>query len=175
MKPAALLLAAIAVAAACASTPDGAPALFPQLEQGKVQATTATGTHEFTVWIAADPMSQRRGLMYVRDMPPDRGMFFLFEFPHVIAFWMKNTYLSLDIVFIAEDGTVLNIAADAKPLSLDPIWSDGDALTVLEVRGGTAKKIGLKPGDHVSLTSLRTTGSAAGRPDRPASSGAAQG
>jgi uncharacterized membrane protein (UPF0127 family) len=158
MKIAALLLSAAALVAACASTPARAPDLFPSLQQAKVRATTSTGTHEFSVWIAADPRSQERGLMYVRDMPPDRGMFFLFGFPHVIAFWMKNTYLSLDIVFIDEDGKVLNIAADARPLSLDPITSDGAGLAVLEVLGGTAKKIGLKPGDHVSLTSLRTTG-----------------
>lgn len=147
MKLAALLLAAAALAAA-----------FPSLQQAKVQATTATGTHEFAVWIAADAKSRERGLMFVRDMPPDRGMLFVFEFPQVVAFWMKDTYLSLDLVFLDEDGMVLNVAANAKPLSLDPIESEGDALAVLELRGGTAKKIGLKAGDRLTLPSLRTTG-----------------
>jgi uncharacterized membrane protein (UPF0127 family) len=140
-----------------------AAALFPQLPQGTVQVTTATGSHAFSVWIAADPKSRERGLMFVRDLPAERGMLFLFEFPQDVAFWMKNTVLSLDLVFIAEDGTVLNVAANAKPFSLDPIASDGEVLAVLEVLGGTAKKIGLKPGDRVSLPSLRTTG----RADRP--------
>jgi uncharacterized membrane protein (UPF0127 family) len=159
MRHAALFLAAAALAAACAGT----PALFPSLQQAKVQATTATGTHEFAVWIAADPKSRERGLMYVRDMPPDRGMLFVFEFPQPVAFWMKDTYLPLDLVFLAEDGTVLNVAANAKPLSLDPIESDGDALAVLEVLGGTAKKIGLKAGNRLQLPSLRTTGTPAPR------------
>ena len=158
MKHAALLLAAAALAAACASTPGRTPALFPSLQQAEVQATTATGTHAFAVWIAGDAKSRERGLMFVRDMAPDRGMLFVFEFPQEVAFWMKDTYLSLDLVFLAADGTVLNIAANAKPLSLDPIESEGDALAVLEVLGGTAKKIGLKAGDRLSLPSLRTTG-----------------
>ncbi len=160
MKFAALVLAGAALAAACASTPGRTPALFPGLQQATVRATTATGAHDFSVWVAADPKSRERGLMYVRDMPARRGMLFLFEFPQELAFWMKNTYLSLDLVFIDADGRVLNIAANAKPFSLDPIESDGNALAVLEVRAGTAQKIGLEPGDLVSLPSLRTTGTA---------------
>lgn len=171
MKLAALLLAAAALVAACASTANRAPALFPLLQQGSVQVTTATGRHDFSVWIAADPKSRERGLMYVREMPADRGMLFLFEFPQDVAFWMKDTVLSLDLVFIAEDGTVLNVAENARPFSLDPIGSDGEALAVLEVLGGTAKKIGLKPGDRVSLPSLRTTGTADRPADQPSPSG----
>lgn len=167
MKLAALLLSAAALVAACASTPARAPALFPALQQAKVRAVTSTGTHEFSVWIAADPKSRERGLMFVREMPADRGMLFVFEFPQDVAFWMKDTFLPLDLVFIAEDGTVLNIAANAKPFSLDPIESDGEALTVLEVLGGTAKKIGLKPGDRLELPSLRTTGKAPGNSGQP--------
>jgi uncharacterized membrane protein (UPF0127 family) len=121
--------------------------------------TTATGAHEFSVWIAADARSRERGLMFVREMPADRGMLFMFEFPQEVAFWMKNTVLPLDLVFIAEDGSVLNVAANAKPYSLDPIESDGHALAVLELNAGIARKIGLKPGDLVALPSLRTTGS----------------
>lgn len=142
------------------------PDLFPSLQQAKVQAMTATGAHEFSVWIAADAKSRERGLMYVRELPPDRGMLFLFEAPQELAFWMKNTYLPLDLVFIAEDGTVLNVAENTKPFSLDPIESDGEALAVLEVRGGTAKQIGLKAGDRLKLPGLRTTGTAAPPPDR---------
>lgn len=169
MKAAAVVLAAIAATAA-ASPLDRTPAIFPSLRQAKIHVMTATGAYDFSVWIAADPKSRERGLMYVREMPADRGMLFLFEFPQPAAFWMKNTYLPLDLVFIAEDGRVLNVAERAAPFSLDPIESDGDALAVLEIIGGTARRIGLKAGDRVILPTLRTTGATA-----PASAAQRQG
>lgn len=152
------LFACAALIAACASTLARTSALFPTLEQARVRVTTSTGVHEFGVWIAADDESRERGLMYVRELAPDQGMLFIFERPQAIAFWMKDTYLSLDLIFIDAASRVLNVAADAKPHSLDPIRSDGDAIAVLEVRAGTARTIGLKPGDRVSLPTLRTTG-----------------
>lgn len=158
------VFAVAALAAACAGTPARAPALFPSLEQARVTVTTATGEHEFGVWIAADDRSREQGLMFVRDLPPDRGMLFLFEQPQPVAFWMKDTYLSLDLIFIDPAGRVLNVAADARPQSLTPIRSRGDALAVLEVLAGTARKIGLKPGDRIGLPTLRTTGSASLKP-----------
>jgi uncharacterized membrane protein (UPF0127 family) len=157
MRLAAFVLGAV-VTVACAGPPDREADLFPRLEQARLQATTASGTHEFSVWIAADADSRERGLMYVRELPEDGGMLFLFEFPQPLAFWMKNTYLSLDLAFIGEDGSVLNVAEHAKPLSLVPIESVGDAIAVLEVLGGTAQRIGLKAGDRVALPGLRTTG-----------------
>jgi hypothetical protein len=158
MRRFAPFFALAALVTACAGTLASAPALFPSLDQARVTVTTASGEHEFAVWIAADERSREQGLMYVRELPPDRGMLFLFERPQPIAFWMKDTYLSLDIVFIDPAGRVLNVAADAKPLSLAPIRSSGDGLAVLEVVAGTARRIGLEPGDRISLPSLRTTG-----------------
>ena len=77
--------------------------------------TTSTGVHEFSVWIAADDESRWRGLMYVRELPPDRGMLFVFERPQVVAVWMKDALLlSLDLVFVDPHGRVLNIAAHAE-------------------------------------------------------------
>ena len=160
------LFACAALVAACASTPARTPALFPTLEQARVQVTTSTGVHEFGVWIAADDESRQRGLMYVRELPPDRGMLFVFERPQALAFWMKDTYLSLDLIFIDPAGRVLNIAAHARPHSLNPIRSEGDAIAVLEVLAGTARAIGLQPGDRVNLATLQTTGSPATRPAR---------
>jgi len=157
MRTSAFILASLALVAACAST----PALFPALPQAKVQARTSQGTHDFSVWIAADDKSRESGLMFVRELPPDHGMLFLFEFPQEVAFWMKNTVLSLDLIFIDPAGQVLNIAANARPYSLDPIVSRGRAIAVLEVVGGTARTIGLKPGDTITLPSLQTTGSPA--------------
>jgi len=153
MKPSTFILALLALVAACAS----APALFPSLQQAKLQAKTALGTHDFSVWIAADDESRARGLMFVRELPPDHGMLFLFEFPQEVAFWMKDTVLSLDLIFVDPAGKVLNVAANARPYSLDPIESQGRAIAVLEVVAGTARKIGLKPGDAISFPSLQTT------------------
>jgi hypothetical protein len=151
------LVAGLALAAACAhSAPN-----FPGLPQAEIQVTTASGTHAFRVWIAADDESRERGLMHVRELPPERGMLFVFEAPRRLGFWMKDTYLSLDLVFIGPDGRVLNIAANAKPLSLDPIFSRSEAIAVLEVLAGTAARIGLRPGDVIPISSLRTTGAAA--------------
>lgn len=151
MRLAAFLLAAVLATAACAGPAGRAPALFPELPQATLPVHAGSATHEFSVWIAADAPSRERGLMFVRELPPDRGMLFLFEFPQPLAFWMKNTYVSLDLVFIDENGTVINVAENAKPLSLQPIESAGDAVAVLEVVGGTARRIGLKAGDRVAL------------------------
>jgi len=161
MRRLAPLFACAALVAACASTLARTPALFPSLQQARVQVTTASGVHEFGVWIAADDQSRERGLMHVRELPPGRGMLFLFEQPQRLAFWMKNTYLSLDLIFIDPAGRVLNVAANTRPHSLDPIPSLGDAIAVLEVLGGTARSIGLQPGDRLTLPTLRTTGGSA--------------
>ena len=159
MRRFARLFALAALATACAGAVAPEAGLFPSLDHARVTVTTASGKHEFAVWIAADERSREQGLMCVRELPPDRGMLFIFERPQPVAFWMKDTYLSLDLVFIDAAGRVLNIAADAKPFSLMPIPSRGEAVAVLEVLAGTARKIGLEPGDRIDLPTLRTTGS----------------
>jgi uncharacterized protein len=156
VRLAAFLLASLALVAACAGASDRAGDPFPALEQSKVVAQTASGTHEFAVWIAADDRSRQRGLMDVRQLPPGQGMLFLFASPQEVAFWMKDTYLSLDLVFIAEDGTVVNVAPDARPLSLRPIESEGPVVAVLEIRAGSARRIGLKAGDRIVLPKTDT-------------------
>jgi uncharacterized membrane protein (UPF0127 family) len=161
------LLALAALVTACAAKPAPAPNLFPALGQARVTVTTSTGKHEFDVWIAADDRSREQGLMHVRELPADRGMLFLFERPQPIAFWMKDTYLSLDLVFIDPAGRVVNVAADAEPLSLRPIRSRGEAVAVLELLAGTASRIGLQPGDEVGIATLRTTGRPDQGPARP--------
>ncbi len=152
-----LLFAAAALVLASANSPVKSAPPFPDLQQAEIEAKTRTGTHRFTVWIAADDPSRERGLMFVRELPPDRGMLFLFEQPEFAAFWMKNTYISLDLVFIDPDGVVLNVASHAKPHSLAPIPSDGPVIAVLEVVAGTAGRIALEAGDRVTLPTLRTT------------------
>jgi uncharacterized membrane protein (UPF0127 family) len=149
--------ALIVLAAACANASGSSPLLFPGLEQAELEAVTKSGTHRFKVWIAADDRSREQGLMRVRELPSGRGMLFLFDRPQPVAFWMKDTYLSLDIIFITQDGRVLNVARHARPLSLVPIESDGPVTAVLELLAGTAEDIALQPGDLIVLPSLRTT------------------
>jgi len=131
-----------------AAKPDTA-APFPDLPRAEIQAITAGGRHDFKVWIADNDRSRERGLMFVKSLPADQGMLFLFERPQFASFWMKNTYLSLDIVFIGPDGVIVNIARDAEPLSQRTIESDAPVKGVLELIAGTAKKIGLTPGDRI--------------------------
>jgi uncharacterized membrane protein (UPF0127 family) len=122
---------------------------FADLKRAEIQVIAAGCPHYFKVWIADTEPSRNRGLMFVKSLPSDQAMLFLFERPRYVAFWMKNTYLSLDIVFIAEDGSVINIAHDTEPLSLRTIQSAAPVTGVLELVAGTAAEIGLSPGDRI--------------------------
>ena len=82
-------------------------------------------------------------------MPPDRGMLFEFPIEEPVAFWMKNTYIPLDMIFIRHDGTIVSVAANTEPLSETTIPSSGPVDGVLELNGGIAASIGLRPGDKV--------------------------
>jgi len=147
------LLALLALAGLCAGSASAlgrrAPVPFADLPRAEIQVITASGRHEFKVWIADNDQSRQQGLMFIKDLPADQGMLFLFERPQFAAFWMKNTYLSLDLVFIAPHGVVVNIAHDALPLSLRPIESVAPVAGVLELVAGTAARIGLVPGDRI--------------------------
>nr|WP_240481517.1 DUF192 domain-containing protein [Novosphingobium fuchskuhlense] len=111
---------------------------------------TAGGPHVFQVEVAASPAEQERGLMFREKMGADEGMIFPMAAPRPIAFWMKNTVIPLDIIFIGPDHKVLNVAANAVPYDETPLPSDGNASGVLELNGGRAAQIGLKPGDTVT-------------------------
>lgn len=110
---------------------------------------TASGPHRFKVEVMRTEPERERGLMYRKSMPRDHGM--LFEYPNEqpVTFWMHNTYLPLDLIFIGKDGRVVNVAPDAKPMDDSLIPSAGPALGVLELDAGTAKTIDLKAGDLV--------------------------
>jgi len=111
---------------------------------------TARGPHVFQVEVAASEREQARGLMFRTAMGADEGMIFPMNPPRPAAFWMKNTVIGLDIIFIGADHKVLNIAANAVPYDETPLPSAGDAAGVLELNAGRAAQIGLKPGDKVS-------------------------
>ncbi len=83
------------------------------------------------------------------ELAPDRGMIFPFDPPRPASFWMKNTLIPLDMIFVRTDGTIANIEANAVPLSLDPVLSEGTVKAVLEIAGGRAAELAIKPGDKV--------------------------
>jgi hypothetical protein len=121
-----------------------------------VQIETTGGRHVFQVWIADNDRSRQQGLMFIKELRADQGMLFVFKRPQLASFWMKNTYVSLDIVFIAPGGIVANIAHDTEPLSLAPIESVAPVTGVLELVAGTAARIGLVAGDRVRIPGLAT-------------------
>lgn len=110
---------------------------------------TAHGARRFTVEIADTDATREHGLMFRKSLAADRGMLFDFGTPQTVTFWMKNTLIPLDLIFIGKDGRVVTIARNATPMSEALIPSGGPILGVLEVKGGRAAQIGVKPGDEV--------------------------
>ncbi|MBL6854246.1 MAG: DUF192 domain-containing protein [Alphaproteobacteria bacterium] len=161
MRQAAIGLIASLFLASCVSV--DAPRMALPTETISVQ--TAAGPHAFQVEIAADRETQARGLMYRREMAPDAGMLFDLHQSEQISFWMKNTYLPLDMVFIRADGTVSSVEPNAIPLSTASIPSQEPVRAVLEINGGRAHQLGIEPGDRVlsaifnSQTAANTGGS----------------
>lgn len=111
----------------------------------------AHGDHNrFQVWIADTPQRQEQGLMFVRELPRAQGMLFPQPAPQVANFWMKNTYIPLDLVFVGADGRIAKIIADAHPFSLELLSSDVPVIAVLEIRGGEAHQLAISVGDRVT-------------------------
>jgi hypothetical protein len=108
--------------------------------------------HRYQVEVARTADQQAMGMMFRRSMERNRGMIFPFEAARELTFWMENTVLPLDLIFIGADHRVLRIARDAKPFSRELISSGGAANAVLELNAGEAARIGLKPGDRVEYT-----------------------
>ena len=124
------------------------PASAQAFEQ--VEITTKAGVRVFDVEMADTEPKRRIGLMHRKELPDGRGMLFDFGRVQPIAMWMQNTYVSLDMIFIRENGTIANIAENTTPLSEASIFSAGSVKSVLEVVAGTAKRYGIAPGDKVS-------------------------
>lgn len=143
-----ILIAAVLALAACLA-PVLARAQLAAFGKSELTIVTAGGNQHFTIEEAKTPEQMTQGLMYRRAMPADAGMLFEYEHPQPAAFWMKNTLIPLDMLFIATDGTVLDIHERAVPLSLDPIGTDQPVLAVLELNGGTVSRLGIKRGDKV--------------------------
>jgi uncharacterized protein len=131
---------------------------FGAFAGGRVQAAsvqpleivTRSGVQVFSVEMATTEQEKETGLMYRKALPDGKGMLFDFSPEQQVSMWMKNTYISLDMIFIRADGRILRIAENTEPLSTKIIPSGGLAKGVLEVIAGTAKKYGIEPGDRVA-------------------------
>jgi hypothetical protein len=106
------------------------------------------------VEVARTDATRRRGLMFRRHMPPDAGMLFIFEHPEVQSFWMRNTFLALDILFIGADRRVVGVVADATPLTDRERAVEAESQYVLEVHAGFAREHDLRPGTAVRFEGL---------------------
>ena len=124
-------------------------------ETSTLEIETASGTHEFTIEVARTPQEQALGLMHRRELAPDYAMLFPFERAREASFWMRDTYVSLDMVFIGEGGVVHRIERGTEPLSLRSVRSRGPVIAVLEFVSGTSDRINLEPGDLVLHPSLQ--------------------
>jgi uncharacterized membrane protein (UPF0127 family) len=111
---------------------------------------TAGGPHKFTVELALSGPQMEQGLMFRRSLAPDAGMLFDFQTPTNVTMWMKNTLIPLDMLFLDGGGQVIDIHERAVPQSLDMISARGPSRYVVELNGGTAERLGIRPGDRVT-------------------------
>jgi uncharacterized membrane protein (UPF0127 family) len=139
-----IALAAVAVAFVLISAGAQAASIQP------LEIVTKSGVQVFSVEMATTEKEKETGLMYRKELADGKGMLFDFSPEQQISMWMKNTYISLDMIFIRADGRILRIAENTEPESTRIISSGGLAKGVLEVMAGTAKKYGIAPGDRVA-------------------------
>ena len=134
------------VVALCAVASSGAQAASVQ----SLEIVTRNGVQVFSVEMATTEQEKETGLMYRKQLADGKGMLFDFSPGQQVSMWMKNTYISLDMIFIRADGRILRIAENTEPMSTKIISSGGLAKGVLEVVAGTAQKYGIQPGDRVA-------------------------
>lgn len=139
------LLASLVLILGMTTSPAARAATFQPLE-----IVTKSGVHVFSVELATTEEEKTTGLMYRKELPDGKGMLFDFTPEQQVSMWMKNTYVSLDMIFIRADGRILRIAENTEPMSTKIISSGGLAKGVLEVVAGTAQKYGIQPGDRVA-------------------------
>lgn len=150
----AICLLLLTFGAAGADTRKDEPSDAKELDQIFRRSTLQIATpdarlHRFNIWMADDEARRNRGLMFVKHLSSGDGMLFVYPEPRPIAMWMKNTLISLDMLFVAPDGKVLNVVANTEPQSLKTIESSGAAMGVVELAGGTAARLKIGPGARV--------------------------
>lgn len=133
-----------------------ARAEFATFEHSTLTIDTEGGPQRLAIELALTPTQQEQGLMYRREMAADAGMLFVFPAAEIAHFWMHNTLIPLDMLFIAPDGRVAGIHERAVPMNDEPISSETPVLAVLELNGGTASRLGIKPGDLVHFPAFGT-------------------
>ncbi|WP_232846685.1 DUF192 domain-containing protein [Devosia beringensis] len=137
VRRAGVLLAVLMVAAPLAACSD----------EGKLVLHTATGEHAFNVELVDTPESRAKGLMFREELADDAGMLFDFKQEREVSFWMSNTLIPLDMIFVGADGVVKTIHVNARPQDLTSIPSQVPVQFVLEIPGGRSEELGLQPGD----------------------------
>lgn len=138
------VLALLVLLPFCSEPPEAAS------QKNTLEIVTKSGVHVFTIEVAVTEAERAKGLMYRTELAEGRGMLFDFKPDQEVSMWMRNTYISLDMIFIRGDGRILRIAESTTPLSETIISSGGPVRGVLEVIAGTAKKLGIAPGDRVA-------------------------
>jgi uncharacterized membrane protein (UPF0127 family) len=157
----ALLLGLFLASSSCADTRVAHAALEPlsSFPQTTLSILTQDGRqHSVKIWVAATDVHRQQGLMMVKSLATDAGMLFIFDRPQRIQMWMKNTLISLDMLFIDADGRVDSIAANTTPMSLNIIEAKSHVLGVLEMAGGNAAKLGINVGAIVKHPAFASVG-----------------
>jgi uncharacterized membrane protein (UPF0127 family) len=119
------------------------------MRRDTLKLVTSQGVREIAVEVTESPQEKATGLMFRTSLADNAGMLFFYDAPQEITMWMRNTYIPLDMVFIRADGQIHRIEAWTEPLSDAIIASDGEVSACLELAGGAAERLGLKPGDRV--------------------------
>jgi len=132
-----------------------APLPARSAEQQTLEIVSKSGVHVFTVELAVSGEERQKGLMFRRSLPESQGMLFDFKTDQDVSMWMRNTYVSLDMIFIRGDGSIQRIAENTQTESDRIIPSGGPVRAVLEVVAGTAKKFGIAAGDRVASPIFR--------------------
>jgi hypothetical protein len=157
MRTLRILLLAFSAAFLAASGQAQTQAPLVSFDKSTLTIDTAGGPQRFSIELALSPAQQEQGLMFRRSLAPDAGMLFVFPADQIMTFWMKNTLIPLDMVFIAADGHVVDAYERAVPLSETFDVSKVSARAVLELNGGTVARLGIKPGDLVRYAAFGTT------------------
>ncbi len=126
--------------------------VLAEMRKERLTITTASGRHDFIIEVTQSDADKAMGLMFRQSMGKRAGMLFPYAKPFEITMWMKNTYISLDMIFIRKNGRVHRIEKGTEPFSERVVASQGDVSAVLEVAAGVADEIGLKAGDRVEHT-----------------------
>jgi uncharacterized membrane protein (UPF0127 family) len=119
-------------------------------DRSTLEIASKTGVHSFSVEVVDSDADRAKGLMFRKSLPEGTGMLFDFKVEQDVAFWMQNTYIPLDMIFIRADGRILRIAENTEPMSTKQVPSGGKVLAVLEVIAGTTRKLGIVAGDRVA-------------------------